>query len=56
MKIVADDENRNRNDFYTSTLAPVNQHGKLRVRSMDFMMLTVLFLELGVLVRFLLAN
>ncbi len=58
MKTIAGDDSRNKNDFYTSTLAPVDQHGKLRlrIRPMDVMMLTVLFLELGVLVRFLLAK
>jgi hypothetical protein len=56
MKTIAGTENRTKNDFYTATLAPVDQHGKLRIRPMDVMMLTVLFLELGVLVRFLLAK
>jgi hypothetical protein len=56
MKTIAETENRNKSDFYTSTLAPVEQHRKLRIRPMDVMMLTVLFLELGVLMRFLLAK
>jgi hypothetical protein len=56
MKTIAGNENGNKNDFYTSTIAPVDQHGKFRIRPMDIMILTVLFLELGVLMRFLLAK
>jgi hypothetical protein len=47
---------RDKNDFYTSTLAPVDHHAKVRINAFDVAMLTVLFLELAVLMRFLLAK
>ena len=57
MKASGPDHRREHSDFYTTTLAPVH-HGQrtLRIHAVDVLMLTVLFLEMGVLVRFLLAN
>ncbi|HET7626666.1 MAG TPA: hypothetical protein VFM25_15535 [Verrucomicrobiae bacterium] len=43
-------------DFYTSTLAPVNQPHGARFRALDAMILIVLFLELAVVARLVLAN
>jgi hypothetical protein len=43
-------------DFYTSTLAPVNQRRTTRFGTLDAMILTVLFLELAAVARLVLAN
>ena len=56
IKSVAGKETRDKNDFYTSTLAPVDHQGKIRIRPLDIVILTVLFLEMAVLMRFLLAK
>ena len=56
MKLTADGANKQTSDFYTSTLAPVEHHGKVRITAADIVMLTVLFLEMAVLMRFLLAK
>jgi hypothetical protein len=56
MKSVASKGHKPTSDFYTSTLAPVEQQRKLRICVMDIAMLTVLFLEMAVLMRFLLAK
>jgi len=57
MKSPGQSERRDQSDFYTTTLAPL-QHGQraLRIHAVDVLMMTVLFLEMAVLVRFLLAN
>ena len=55
MKAVADDKNKG-GDFYLSTLAPVNRHRDSRFGVADLMILTVLILEIGTLIRLLLAN
>ena len=50
-------ERRHESDFYTTTLAPLQTGQRaLRIHAVDVLMMTVLFLEMGVLVRFLLAN
>jgi hypothetical protein len=54
--MVASKGNKDKSDFYTSTLAPVDRHGRIRINVFDVAMLTVLFLELAILVRFLLAK
>jgi hypothetical protein len=55
MKAVADDKNKG-GDFYLSTLAPVNHHSDSRFCVADLVILTVLFLEIGTLIRLVLAN
>jgi len=56
--VKADSEKRARRagDFYISTLAPVDHRKDARFGLLDISMLSVLFLELAVLVRLLLAN
>ena len=54
--MVASKQYQDKNDFYTSTLAPVDHHAKVRINVFDVAMLTVLFLEVAVLMRFLLAK
>jgi hypothetical protein len=56
MRTVATREHKDKDDFYTSTLAPVDRHGRIRINVFDVAMLTVLFLELAILARFLLAK
>ena len=57
MKASSPTHSRAQSDFYTNTLAPVQRGQRtLRIHAVDVLMLTVLFLEVGVLVRFLLAN
>ena len=55
MKAVADDKNKS-GDFYLSTLAPVSHHTDSRFCVADLVILTVLFLEIGTLIRLILAN
>jgi len=56
MRSIASKANKQTSDFYTSTLAPVEQQSKVRICIVDVVILTVLFLELAVLMRFLLAK
>jgi hypothetical protein len=56
MKSVAGKWNRKSNDFYTSTIAPVDRKRDRRMRLVDVAMLTVLFLEMGVIIRLFLAK
>jgi hypothetical protein len=56
MKAAAEKQTRVRGDFYTSTIAPINNHRDLHFRALDVLALTVLFLEVGVLIRWLLAK
>ena len=56
MKAAADKANRVRDDFYTSTIAPVNHRRDFRFRALDVFILTVLFLEGAVLLRLFLAK
>lgn len=55
MKAVADEKSK-AGDFYLSTLAPVGHHHDSRFRVVDLIILTVLFLEIGTLIRLILAN
>ena len=57
MKSSGQNQRSQHSDFYTTTLAPLH-HGQraLRIHMSDLVMLTVLFLEMAVLVRFLIAN
>ncbi|MGN6642509.1 MAG: hypothetical protein ACTHKU_05855 [Verrucomicrobiota bacterium] len=43
-------------NFYSTTLAPVNHSRETQFRAFDAVLMTVLFLELGVVMRLLLAN
>ncbi len=43
-------------DFYSTTLAPVNHHDDAPFRGWDAALLVVLFLEVGVLMRLILAT
>jgi hypothetical protein len=56
MKAVAGKTPKTPSDFYLSTLAPVSRSGALRFGYWDAAMLSVLFLEVGVLMRSFLAN
>ena len=57
MKSTGPSERRDQSDFYTNTLAPLQPGQRaLRIHATDVLMMTVLFLEMAVLVRFLLAN
>jgi hypothetical protein len=56
MKAVAEKIHRKRSDFYSSTIAPLYRYRQVRIRIMDVGLLTVLFLELAVVIRFVLAN
>ena len=56
MKAVADNGKTKRSDFYTSTVAPVNDCRKGRFCCTDSVMLTVLFLEVAAFVRLFMAN
>jgi hypothetical protein len=47
---------RHRKNFYVSTLAPVNYRTEIQFRAVDAVMITVLFLELAVVMRLLLAK
>ena len=55
MKAVADEKNK-AGDFYLTTLAPVDHRRDSRFRVADLIILTVLFLEIGTLIRLVLAN
>lgn len=55
MKPVTDNE-KSDTDFYLSHVAPLNHHHDAPFRYLDMALLTVLFLEIGVLIRLLLAN
>jgi hypothetical protein len=55
MKAVSDSQ-KNKGDFYISTLAPVDHHREARFRAADAVLLIVLFLELAILTRLYLAN
>ena len=56
MKAVANKARRTKHDFYNATLAPVNRQRHAQFRFVDVALLAVLFVEMGVLVRYLLAN
>lgn len=56
MKAVARAIRRNKANFYASTLAPVDRRGEVRFRTVDMVMLSVLFLELALLMRWSLAT
>jgi hypothetical protein len=43
-------------DFYSATLAPINHHDETKFRGWDAALLVVLFLEVGVLMRLILAT
>ena len=55
MKAVIDHKNSG-SDFYLSNLAPLNRRSDSRFSAADLAMLIVLFLEVAVLVRLVLAN
>lgn len=56
MKAVSESGDKVKGDFYISTLAPVNHRREVRFRAADAVLLIVLFLELAVLTRLLLAS
>lgn len=56
MKATGEKRNRVSTDFYLTNLAPVNRRCALCFGMLDVAMLTVLFLEVGVLMRTFLAN
>ena len=56
MKAAAHRVSRSKHDFDTATLAPVDRQSDARFRFVDVALMTVLFVEMGVLVRYLLAN
>jgi hypothetical protein len=57
MKSSEENKANGEGDFYTTTLAPLqNGQRALRMHLVDVALLTVLFLEMAVLVRFLIAN
>jgi len=56
MKAAADNANRQESDFYLTTLAPLDHQTEARIGAADVLLLTVLFLELAVLIRLLLAS
>ena len=56
MNSVTEDKRHGKRDFYTSTLAPVNDRRRVPFRPADAVILIVLFLELGIVVRLFLAN
>ena len=56
MKAVSESSSKVKNDFYASTLAPVGHRRDMRFNAADAVMLVVLFLEIAVLTRLLLAN
>jgi len=43
-------------DFYLSNMAPLNQQSATPIRYLDMVLLTVLFLEVGGVIRVLLAQ
>lgn len=55
MRSVAENKNSD-TDFYLSHVAPLNQQHTRPFRYVDMLLLTVLFLEIGGLVRLLLAK
>jgi hypothetical protein len=55
MKSVTDNEKRD-TEFYLCHVAPLNHHRDTPFRYLDMALLTVLFLEIGGLIRFVLAN
>ncbi|MFO1475917.1 MAG: hypothetical protein U1F98_04615 [Verrucomicrobiota bacterium] len=57
MKFIVEKALDEKGDFYTTTLAPITQPRTLCcVSAADVVMLTVLFLELAAVMRFLLAK
>ena len=56
MKAVSESTNKGKSDFYVSTLAPVGNRRTVRFNGADAVMLVVLFLEIAVLSRLILAN
>jgi hypothetical protein len=56
MKAVVNAPRTERDDFYISTIAPVNKGRQKPFRVMDSILLTVLLLETAFLARMLLAN
>jgi hypothetical protein len=55
MKAAADRKNSS-GDFYLSTLAPLDQRRESRFCAADLIMLTVLFVEIALLMRLILAK
>jgi hypothetical protein len=55
MKSVTDDE-KSDTDFYRTNVAPLNEQHEQSFRYLDMVLLTVLFLEIGGLIRLLLAK
>lgn len=55
MKPVTDNE-KSDTDFYLSHVAPLNHNHDAPIRCLDMALLTVLILEIGGLVRLVLAN
>jgi len=55
MRSVAENK-KSDTDFYLSNVAPLNQQRELPFRYVDMVLLTVLFLEIGGLIRLLLAK
>jgi len=56
MKAISESTGKAKNDFYGSTLAPVNHRREVRFNVSDAVLLVVLFLEIAILSRLLLAN
>jgi hypothetical protein len=56
MKAATESSSKSKNDFYISTLAPVGHRRGVRFNAADAVMLVVLFLEIAVLTRLILAN
>lgn len=56
MNAAADNINRQGSDFYLTTLAPLDHQTEARIGAQDVLLLTVLFLEMAVLIRLLLAH
>jgi hypothetical protein len=56
MKVFAEKRDEHMDDFYTSTLAPVDRQRETHFGVLDGAMLTVLFVEVAVFVRLFLAN
>jgi len=55
MKSAPEDE-KSDTDFYLCNVAPVNQQRASRIQYLDMVLLTVLFLEIGGLIRLYLAK
>ena len=56
MKACAEKRNHRMDDFYISSLAPVDRQQETRFGVLDGAMLTVLFMEVAVFMRLFLAN